>query len=90
MKNNKNIYTDDLVRMISERAGFIQGDVRLILDTLVEIMKEAIKKDMTVRIAGFGKLYATLLPERKGSKGEILPPAKRIVFRIGSTFKEDT
>lgn len=91
-KNSMEINKESLVRLIANKARFTYGDVRIILDALIEVFEESVSTETPINVRGWGKLYFQTLPERKGSKlvsdGKKLPPAKRVVFRLAKNIRE--
>ena len=83
---------DELIKEIAERANFTQKDITLVLDTLVEIMTECVAKGDVLKVRGFGKLYSSPVPERRGHNahtGEtvLFPPSQKILFKLAENIK---
>ena len=78
MKEEKTFLDKDgLVRTLSERSGYNQGDCKHFLDTLIEVFGDAIQKQVGIKVRGFGELkYKTVaghygnkpIPGKKGHK----------------------
>ena len=62
------INMDAFIEIIAKRANFAKKDVKIILDTIVEIFTEVVVKGQILKIRGLGKLYTQIIPERKGNK----------------------
>ena len=82
-----NIYEDEAVK--KNRA-----EVKNQVEALLEVMKQAIKKDHALLISGFGKFEAYDKRARKGRNPQttetiILPPRKVVVFRLSRKFRAE-
>jgi nucleoid DNA-binding protein len=87
----------DFIEEVARRAKFTQGDVRIILNVIIDIFEEAVRDRKGIFVYGLGRLYFQTIPERKGSKlfGErMIPESIRPMFRLSkklrSLHKEDT
>ena len=65
-----------------------------VVEKLLEIMKNAIKKDNGLLISGFGKFEAYDKASRKGRNPQTdeaitLPPRKVVVFRLSRKFRAE-
>ena len=74
--------------------GATQKDISVVLDTMVETVKETLATGDKIGIVGFGTFEVTEYPERTGrnpSTGEqiILEPAKVPKFKVSKAFKND-
>ena len=81
------INMDAFIEIIAKRANFAKKDVKIILDTIVEIFTEVVVKGQILKIRGLGKLYTQIIPERKGNKGQVLPPADRVIFKLSENIR---
>jgi len=66
---NKIIHREEFVPELANRARFTKGDINLILDTMIEMLIEAVKNDSVIMMRGFFKLYTQKIPSRKGKDG---------------------
>jgi integration host factor subunit alpha len=69
-----------------------RAEVKNIVENLLHIMKDAIKKDDELLISGFGKFEAYDKNARKGRNPQTdesitLPPRKVVVFRLSRKFR---
>ncbi len=83
----------ELVGKVAERSGMTKKDTERFVNTLIDVVQEAIATGDTVAILGFGTFVARERPARQGRNprtGEPIDiPASRIpVFRPGRTFRE--
>ena len=72
--------------------NFNRAEVKNIVENLLVLMKQAIKKDDTLLISGFGKFEAYDKNARKGRNPQTdesitLPPRKVVVFRLSRKFR---
>ena len=71
-----------------------RAEVKTLVESLLELMKGAIKRDHSLLSSGFGKFEAYDKNARKGrnpqtSETIILPPRKVVVFRISRKFRNE-
>lgn len=81
-----------IVEAIYEESGINRNDAKSAVEKLLEIMKNAIKKDGELLISGFGKFETYDKKARKGRNPQteetiILPERKVIVFRLSRKFR---
>lgn len=83
----------ELIAKLAERAGMTKKDARKALDTLIDIIIEAVSKNEEVLLTGFGKFEARARKESQRinpqTQQRIKVPSKVVpVFRPGRNFKE--
>ena len=84
----------DIVEAISENSAKPRQEIKAHVDALLNIMREAIRKDGALLVSGFGKFEAYAKEARKGRNpqtGESLTlPARRIVvFRLSRSLRDE-
>lgn len=84
----------DIVDSIYEKSERNRAEVKNVVETLLKIMKQSIKKDHALLISGFGKFEAYDKKARKGRNPQtdetiILPPRKVVVFRVSRKFRSE-
>jgi integration host factor subunit alpha len=84
----------DIVEAVYEKSSKNRSEIKSLIESLLTIMKQAIKKDHNLLISGFGKLEAYSKRERKGrnpqtDKAIILASRKVVVFRLSRKFREE-
>lgn len=82
----------DIVEAIYSKTQRNRAEVKSIVENMLDLMKQAIKKDHALLISGFGKFEAYDKKARRGrnpqtDKSIILPPRKVIVFRLSRKFR---
>ena len=92
MENNGTLTKADIVDAIYEKTDRNRAEVKNVVETLLRIMKQAVKKDHALLISGFGKFEAYDKKARKGRNPQtdetiILPPRKVVVFRVSRKFR---
>jgi len=92
--SGKTLTKADIVDHIYEKTEKNRAEVKVLVDNLLEIMKQAIKKDDSLLISGFGKFDAYAKRARKGrnpqtSDSIVLPPRKVVVFRLSRKFRAE-
>jgi len=91
---NKALTKADIVEAIYEQTDRNRAEVKTLVESLLQIMKRAIKKDHSLLISGFGKFEAYDKASRKGRNPQTeeaitLPPRKVVVFRLSRKFRAD-
>jgi integration host factor subunit alpha len=83
-----------IVDYIYERTDKNRAEIKDLVETILEIMKQSIKKDHALLISGFGKFEAYDKRARKGRNPQTtqtitLPPRKVVVFRLSRKFRAE-
>jgi hypothetical protein len=89
---------DELITILASRSRFIKKDVKIIFDELINLFEELIftddgnfpetgKPKVLLRVRDFGQLLIQRIPERKGNKGETLPPTTKVFFRLSERLR---
>jgi integration host factor subunit alpha len=84
----------EIVDTIYEKVDRSRGDVKNLVESLLTIMKLAVKRDHALLISGFGKFEAYPKKARKGrnpqtSETITLDPRKVVVFRLSKKFRNE-
>jgi integration host factor subunit alpha len=92
--SGKTLTKADIVDSIYEKTEKNRAEVKVLVDNLLDIMKQAIKKDNSLLISGFGKFDAYDKRARKGrnpqtSDSIVLPPRKVVVFRLSRKVRAE-
>jgi len=92
--SGKTLTKADIVDYIYEKTEKNRAEVKVLVDNLLDIMKQAIKKDNSLLVSGFGKFDAYDKRARKGrnpqtSDSIVLPPRKVVVFRLSRKFRAE-
>ncbi|BBD09497.1 integration host factor subunit alpha [Desulfovibrio ferrophilus] len=92
--SGKTLTKAEIVDNIYERSGRNRAEVKSQVEDLLEIMKQAVKKDHSLLISGFGKFEAYDKDARKGRNPQTnqtitLPPRKVVVFRLSRKFRSE-
>ncbi len=90
----KNLTRATLVDAIYEKSDFNRADAKGIVESLLEIMKTAIKKDNALLFSGFGKFEAYSKKARRGRNPQTrsdmtLPPRRVVVFRVSRKLRAE-
>ena len=91
---NKTLTKADIVEAIYEKTDKNRADVKKLVEKLLTVMKQAVKKDRTLLISGFGKFEAYDKNARKGRNPKTdatitLPPRRVVVFRLSRKFRAE-
>ena len=83
----------ELVKAISEKSGSTIKDAEKFLDSFVETIIEAMKKNDDVALVGFGTFSVAERAERIGrnfktGKNIQIPASKSVKFKAGKALKE--
>lgn len=89
---NKALTKADIVESIYEKTDRNRAEVKGVVENLLLLMKQAIKKDHALLVSGFGKFEAYDKNARKGRNPQTdesitLPPRKVVVFRLSRKFR---
>ncbi len=90
----KTLTKAEIVENIYEQTGLNRADVKEYVESLLSLMKKAIKEDKSLLISGFGKFESYLKKPRKGRNPQtnetITLPARNVcVFRISRKFRAE-
>jgi integration host factor subunit alpha len=91
---NKTLTKADIVDAVYNKISRNRLEIKGIVESMLSIMKQAVKKDHALLISGFGKFEAYDKHARKGrnpqtSENIILPPRKVVVFRLSRRFRDE-
>ena len=91
---SKTLTKADIVEAIYEKTDKNRAEVKKLVEKLLNIMKQAVKKDHTLLISGFGKFEAYDKDARKGRNPKTdatitLSPRKVVVFRLSRKFRAE-
>lgn len=91
---NKALTKADIVEAVYEKTDRNRAEVKNIVENLLTLMKQAIKKDRALLVSGFGKFEAYDKNARKGRNPQTdesitLPPRKVVVFRLSRKFRAE-
>jgi len=83
-----------IVDYIYERTDKNRAEIKDLVESILDIMKSAVKKDHALLISGFGKFEAYDKRARKGRNPQTtatitLPPRKVVVFRLSRKFRSE-
>ena len=92
--SSKTLTKADIVDAIYEQMSRNRAEVKTHVESLLDIMKQSVKKDHSLLISGFGKFDAYDKKARKGrnpqtSQTITLPPRKVVVFRLSRKFRSE-
>lgn len=92
--SGKTLTKAEIVDAIYEKTDRNRAEVKNIVESLLRIMKQAVKKDHALLISGFGKFEAYDKKARKGRNPQTdetitLPPRKVVVFRLSRKFRAE-
>ncbi len=84
----------EIVDTIYDKVDRSRGEVKKVVESLLSIMKIAVKRDHALLVSGFGKFEAYPKKARKGrnpqtSETITLDPRKVIVFRLSKKFRAE-
>jgi integration host factor subunit alpha len=90
----KTLTKADIVEALYEKTDKNRAETKKIVEKLLDIMKQAVKKDRAILLSGFGKFEAYDKNARKGRNPKTdatitLPPRKVVVFRLSRKFRAE-
>lgn len=83
-----------IVDYIYEKTDKNRAEIKELVESILELMKQSIKKDHSLLVSGFGKFEAYDKKARKGRNPQTnatitLPPRKVVVFRLSRKFRAE-
>jgi integration host factor subunit alpha len=92
--SGKTLTKAEIVDAIYEKTDRNRAEVKGVVESLLRLMKQAIKKDHALLVSGFGKFEAYDKKARKGRNPQtdatiVLPPRKVVVFRLSRKFRSE-
>ena len=83
---------EEFVKAVAEKAGITKKDAATVVNAVLEVIEEAMKKGEEVKFTGFGTFKVVTRRERKGRNprtGEeiVIPAAKVVRFSPGAKLK---
>ncbi|HMM38653.1 MULTISPECIES: integration host factor subunit alpha [Desulfovibrio] len=83
-----------IVDYIYEKTDKNRAEIKELVEVVLDLMKQSIKKDHALLVSGFGKFEAYPKKARKGrnpqtSQTITLPPRKVVVFRLSRKFRAE-
>ena len=89
--------TDDFISIVAQKARFTKGDVKIILNAIIETFEEFVKNKRTLKVRSFGKLYTATFPARRipaftdknglFHKELNLPETGKVIFRLSNNIR---
>jgi integration host factor subunit alpha len=94
MMSDRTLTKADIVDAVYDKVDRNRLEMKGIIESLLRIMKQAIKKDHALLISGFGKFEAYAKNARRGRNPQteeniMLPPRKVVVFRLSRKFRAE-
>ena len=91
---SKTLTKADIVEAIYEKTDKNRIEVKNIVEKMLAIMKQAVKKDSSLLLSGFGKFEAYAKDARAGRNPKTdatitLPPRNVMVFRLSRKFRAE-
>ncbi|MDR2160691.1 MAG: HU family DNA-binding protein [Desulfovibrio sp.] len=92
--SDKTLTKADIVDSIYGTISRNRSEVKKLVESLLRLSKEGIKKDRFLLVSGLGKFEAYAKKARKGRNPQteatiILPPRKVVVFRLSRKFRSE-
>ncbi len=92
--STKTLTKADVTDLIYEKTNRNRSEVKKLLESLLQLSKEAIKKDHVLLVSGLGKFEAYEKKARKGRNPQTdetitLPSRKVVVFRLSRKFRAE-
>ncbi|HNU54090.1 MAG TPA: HU family DNA-binding protein [Candidatus Syntrophosphaera sp.] len=88
----KNMTKADLVKLVSENTGIIRKDVAVVVDSLLQAIKDSLGKGHHIEIRGFGTFRLKTRKPRMGrnpkTEEKVPVPARTVpTFKFSREFK---
>ena len=83
----------EFVRAVAEKAGITKKEAAAVVNAVLGVIEETVKKGEEIRIPGFGTFKVVTRKERKGrnprtGKEIMIPAAKIVKFAPGAKLKK--
>lgn len=90
---SKTLTKAEIVDSIYDQSHRIRSEVKKQVESLLQIMKQAVKRDHSLLVSGFGKFEAYSKKTRKGRNPQTnetitLGPRRVVVFRLSKKFRD--
>ena len=91
---NKTLTKANIAEAVYEATGRSRQDAKQLVESLLTLMKDAIKKDHVLLISGFGKFECYEKAQRMGRNPHteediVLPKRQVMAFRLSRKFREE-
>ena len=92
--SEKTLTKAEIVDIIYEKSSRNRNEVKKLVESLLKLTKQAIKRDHVLLVSGLGKFEAYAKNARKGRNPQTdetitLPPRKVVVFRLSRKFRTE-
>ena len=92
--SDKTLTKADIVNLIYEKTDRNRNEVKKLVESLLKLSKQAIKKDHFLLVSGLGKFEAYDKKARKGRNPQTdatitLPARNVVVFRVSRKFRSE-
>lgn len=92
--SEKTLTKADIVDNIYEKSERNRNEIKKLVESLIGLCKQSIKKDEMLLVSGLGKFEAYAKKARKGRNPQTdatitLPPRKVVVFRLSRKFRAE-
>ncbi len=92
--SSKTLTKSDIVDAIYKKTDHNRAEIKDLVESALELMKKAIKKDNAMLVSGFGKFEAYGKSARLGRNPQTdervtLPARKVVVFRLSRKFRAE-
>ncbi len=92
--SEKTLTKAEIVDIIYEKTSRNRNEVKKLVESLLKLTKQAIKRDHVLLVSGLGKFEAYAKNARKGRNPQTdetitLPPRKVVVFRLSRKFRTE-
>lgn len=84
----------ELAESVAKKVDIKKGDALLLVNTVIEAIKDGVMKDGKVQLLGFGTFKTVDMAERTGRNphtGEqmVIPAKRKPKFVVGKTFRDE-
>ncbi len=92
--SSKTLTKVQLIDAIYTKSGHNRVESKDLVESILDLMKQGIKKDHSLLVSGFGKFEANAKNARLGRNPQTgasvtLPPRKVVVFRFSKKFRAE-
>lgn len=88
------MHKNDLIKAVADQTGCLQKDAAVLVEALIENIKNALKKGDKVTLIGFGTFSVVDTKAKTGRNPQTgkeikIPASRKVRFSVGKSLKEE-
>lgn len=85
---NRVITQDEFITILADRVGYTKKDTYDFLKALIFVFEYCVRQEIQLKVKYFGTLVFGNIKARKGNDGRMLPPTRKIYFRLADNIRK--